>query len=142
MPVRRGTLSALPTLDSCPHLELLAQLLTRALLTTAPEACLEQPTGYEGPSQWTLPTTIHSAGFIKLRGSVASVWDKPAQPRFQREPRDECIHLGTGQPSAGVSGILEAARPRRPPPPPDTHTHRDLAFLNPPSFTSALGPAS
>lgn len=41
MPVRRGTLSALPTLDSCPHLELLAKLLTRALLTTAPEACLE-----------------------------------------------------------------------------------------------------
>lgn len=34
-------LSALPTLDSCPHLQLLAQLLTRALLTTAPEACLE-----------------------------------------------------------------------------------------------------
>lgn len=41
MPVRRGTLSALPTLNSCPHLELLAQLLTRALLTTTSEACLE-----------------------------------------------------------------------------------------------------
>lgn len=140
MPVRRGTLSALPTLNSCPHLELLAQLLTRALLTTTSEACLEvvpltsnqlgtkaQASGRCQPLSTAQASSNSEAALL--------VWDKPAQPRFQREPRDECIHLDIGQPSAAVSGILEAARPRRPP-------LRYLAFPNPPSSTSTLGPAS
>lgn len=129
MPVRRGTLSALPTLDSCPHLELLAQLLTRALLTTAPEACLEvvpltsnqldtkaQASGHCQPLSTAQASSNSEAALLLFGINLPSL-------TFRESPVMSAFTWALANPLLESLVYWRQLSPDAPPPPP--HTHRE-----------------